>query len=630
MQKQKQKLGRFFKNHAVWAAALIFFVIFMCLPFLWPEGSLIRELGEKYIAEPLSTFGNPLAAYAKRAKAFYESAAGRKPAAGARGASGGDRDVRRDALSSSDAATYHAAAMAQAEAIRAQQIAQAEAVAESSKEYVRINGGPIYEVYQDESGSKFVKTENGLVPYDQFLGATVSEQDYKAAKKAAPGLEDWQIIEAAKYAERTNYPGGVAQFLQSGDYNRLSGNGARSLFDEAGGRRHSGKGGGFGNFDGFGAPLTADAKAGRGGGGGGSYGGAGAGGSRGVSRGGAGSRAAAGAVAGKVAAANAKEAAKQQKDNTTMLADVKKLFQQQLMGEKFWPAAIKQDKVSGSSMGSGGQSSMSVDESALDNKPQPIQLQGSGENIISGNEDIRRDITKELFCAGKTECSALKTFQGKFDYEDNPKDNPWMFPKDLKGNGPGRAFYNENLGAFGIFLGSDQKRVDKELDDVDKKYKETYGPEIIDILSKAKTSQPLTIAMIDGFKGNDLQGIPDDNYYWQIVKSLVTGKDGKSHAENFSPEGDLNVLLQSNPEKMPIIIIVRTKEQKEYYEKPENGGYIVVEFNGVITPLNLDNFAKELVAATRRFVSTEEAKRKLLQDGMYNAYRSMGAITYNK
>ena len=149
----------------------------------------------------------------------------------------------------------------------------------------------------------------------------------------------------------------------------------------------------------------------------------------------------------------------------------------------------------------------------------------------------------------------------------------------------------------------------------------------------AQTKQPITIAIVDGFKGENLTGVPNENYYWQTVNYLfVDEKSGKSMARNFAfengREGSLNELVQANPNSKPNIVIVQSEAAKKYYERL---GYNVVVFSGVITSENLDKLGQDMVAATQSYVynggNDEMARKaKLALTNMGNAAKKVGKI----
>ncbi len=111
------------------------------------------------------------------------------------------------------------------------------------KEYIRMDGGT-YEVIKGHDGRKFVAMPDGFVPYEKLMADTVSQEDFEAAKKQAPQLEDWEIFEALRS------PGGLPAYLAAGGNNVLYKDPNRGYYDKEGkegtrlfGMRSSGRGG---------------------------------------------------------------------------------------------------------------------------------------------------------------------------------------------------------------------------------------------------------------------------------------------------------------------------------------------------------------------------------------------------
>jgi hypothetical protein len=86
-----------------------------------------------------------------------------------------------------------------------------------------------YEVVKDYNGNKLIKMDGNWVSYDKIMSQSISADDLYAAQRAVKELgvkgdknympmEDWQIFEAAHYANENNIPGGVESFIKSGEY----------------------------------------------------------------------------------------------------------------------------------------------------------------------------------------------------------------------------------------------------------------------------------------------------------------------------------------------------------------------------------------------------------------------------
>ncbi|MDR0734485.1 MAG: hypothetical protein LBG16_02075, partial [Elusimicrobiota bacterium] len=157
-----------------------------------------------------------------------------------------DPNVDYDKLLSEEAARVRALAALE-EKIEKQR--PAPAAADNAREYVTLDGKGPYEIIKDSKGRKVVMLPEGPVFYEKFARDNVSSDEINELRKLAPKLKEWQLIEAIQYARNNNYPGGAAQFLQSGEYAKLSKNGTKSLFGgsaSVSGRR--GKGGSKGAF----------------------------------------------------------------------------------------------------------------------------------------------------------------------------------------------------------------------------------------------------------------------------------------------------------------------------------------------------------------------------------------------
>lgn len=61
-------------------------------------------------------------------------------------------------------------------------------------EYIQI-GGENYKVIQDITGKKYVATARGHVPYEEVLRSTVSEREFRAAKKRLVNASDAEIVQ---------------------------------------------------------------------------------------------------------------------------------------------------------------------------------------------------------------------------------------------------------------------------------------------------------------------------------------------------------------------------------------------------------------------------------------------------
>jgi hypothetical protein len=176
-----------------------------------------------------------------------------------------------------------------------------------------------------------------------------------------------------------------------------------------------------------------------------------------------------------------------------------------------------------------------------------------------------------------------------------------------------------------MFLGNEQER--KEWMGIDRKYKQTYTPEILKALDK----QSVTITMINGFGAdNNLKGIPDNNYYWQTVNYLFT-KEGSDriYANNYS--GDLNELLPGDTKGKSRpnidIMIVPNEDLQRYYEAR---GYITVVFDGIVTIKSLDKLGADITSAVLRLYGSAEANEafaELLRNNWGKAAQTVGNLS---
>ncbi|MDR1124173.1 MAG: hypothetical protein LBL61_06270 [Elusimicrobiota bacterium] len=619
-------------------AAFIFGALFLSLPFLFIGNPAVEDTMEKYIQSPFPFFAeNPLGNHFHKILERYKSllgGAGKKERA-ARAAAESRSENARQTVYIDGRGPYEIVegvggkkyvdmpeGMIPVEMFMTpEELARAQAAAAKG---VTLNGLD-YEIFTDKHGRKFVIMGETNVPYEDFMRTSISTEQYDAVKKAAPALEDWQIIEAVSWADKMNYRGGAENFLASGDYDRLSRNGTRSIFHPEEGKRLSVGGGEPIPLGGKGplmhkdknGNLTADLSDYKGYNKGGGYGG-----QRGGARGAGRQSAAVAAVAAKMAAGNkAQNTAKQQNVNERLLAQLRLNLQKPIVGDNPQEAGFKEPKRQDISLDLRQQEPVS--------EKKIIKLKEGNVNIIPENEDLRQTMTEKFFCGGRA-CKASQEFTGNFNGQ-KPVTNPWLLPKQLGENKePGEIFYTANGEAFEIFGGKD---VNNEFLAIDKKYKYNYVPAIINELAKVK--QPVTIAILDSVKNNEVRGLPDDNYYWQTVNYLFTdrGNNNKSMARNFAylngREGALNELVYDNPSSRPNILVVPNKYLEDLYKQL---GYNVVMFDGVPTPDNLNNFAEEIIKATQRWVlydmeserKTAEAKQSLTKGkNMPQIYRSV-------
>ncbi|MDR0734871.1 MAG: hypothetical protein LBG16_04185, partial [Elusimicrobiota bacterium] len=154
IQKEKlKKLGRFFKSHTV-ITALIFAVVFMSLPFFFKDNSAVKDFTDKYIQKPLSWItGNPLSAKFKTLAGDYK--VGVKNILGAFGGSAAREETE---TARADEARGSAYREPQSNIILTQQ-GPAQISGTGGKEYVRVDGNEIYQVFTDDKGRKFVVTD---------------------------------------------------------------------------------------------------------------------------------------------------------------------------------------------------------------------------------------------------------------------------------------------------------------------------------------------------------------------------------------------------------------------------------------------------------------------------------------
>lgn len=305
-----KKLNTFFKSNAV-RAGLVFFVIFMTIPFFFAEPPQpVAEEDDVFLSTPVAITTNPLSKFFGRIGNFYGITKGPKSTVSVAGKAGSvekapvsdlrglvdkiyssltgrkNAEAKGDTSAGNEGSSYsggdsdegYQSAKASGKGQNRDISSMNRHKNQETEEFVRMNGKvyPVMKVMTDEGERKMVKMDNTYVPFEDLMARTVSKEDFDAAKKAAPQLKNWQITEGIRYANQNNYPGGPAAFLKSKDYASLSRNGTQSLFaDSKGGSGGGSFSGGISDGAAGGGSITAGGKGGSSGLGGGSinYGG---------------------------------------------------------------------------------------------------------------------------------------------------------------------------------------------------------------------------------------------------------------------------------------------------------------------------------------------------------------------
>ena len=527
--RQQNKLKKFFNNNAV-RAAIVFFLVFMAIPFFFTEPQREVEEEDQFSSAPVVISQNPLSKIFDRVARFY----GIKKSAGtsARNAAdlsglgadiyGPGGSLQASARRGADASAKGGAAAKGGQGGFASYASEGQGSipsrshqAEAVQEFVRMNG-KTYEVKTDASGKKVVLMEDGPVSFNKLMAQTVSREDFRAAKKAAPHLQGWQIAEAIHYAQQNNWPGGAPAFLKSDEYRRFTESGANSLFADAGGAGGWGSGGVSGAAAGS-AGTSGGSEGGRYSGGGASTFG--------------GKLAAAKAAESKAAAASLPKAgivpsAVAAEVLSTALA--KQVIGDMEPGYKLEPPKALQLNML--------EEGVARDQSVVD-----LKDKGSTDNFIPQSKEMRERMTSALLGDGEA-------FVGYYNIETKDENgivknipmeekDPWMFPKLTKEKAltPAAAFYDENsarlryskkedpeLGPYR--LRSTWEKVDKHLvDTMEEMYKDQ------------QPNAPVRLLVRDGGTNKE------NSYHYQVARIALSGAPDKVKVEDAVVDRDGNV-----------------------------------------------------------------------------------------
>jgi hypothetical protein len=492
-----------------------------------------------------------------------------------------DADIDYPKALEKEAARVRANAAREEQEKQAARVAGGEAAsAAEAPEYITLNGKGPYEVIEDSKGRKVIMLPEGPVLYAKFAKENISQEEVNAARKYAPKLKlnDAQLAEAIQYARENNYPGGVEKFLTSGEYARLSDNGRKSLFGggsvSTGGRRGRGSGGAFGL--GGGMDGTAENDTTVGGPGRIAY---------------AGRTGISGAVVDKLkssanaAKAAAKVEAKAKAEVTALsMEKLKAVITTPLIGDKPKEVDFVEKDI-------WVQQPTIVEEGTAN---LVIEFTEGTANLFLDNEDIRANMTKEIFCADQNQKTCTISFEGKIG-KDVLKDT-WVLPNKFEeGMGPGKAFAKANDGILQKMKEENKYNI-KVWDDIDITYQNEYRPAIINALGK----EPVPIAVIDYINGNDIKSAPENNYYSQTINYLL-----KDHFVNIGKGGTLNGLWQFSPAE----VIIYAPEDAAASLK-EAGFINIILIDRKVTPRILTKFGKDTVDAVAN-IQKERAAREL-------------------
>ncbi|MDR1123753.1 MAG: hypothetical protein LBL61_03970 [Elusimicrobiota bacterium] len=471
-------------------------------------------------------------------------------------------------------------------AIEERQAAHAQAERESTPDFITLNGKGPYAVTTDAKGRKVVLLPDGPVLYENFTKNNISADEVNEARKYAPKkLKERQLIEAVQYVRDNNFPGGVAEFFQSGEYDRQFAAPARKSGRGSSGNISQGKSGRGGSKGAFGLGGGIDVAA--------EGGNSGAHSTRQGARGGPdryyGSHALGnhlrdqmpGYVA-KAKAARTEEA----KAEAASVAELKGLITSPLIG------AYIEAKTNLYTDSMSGVQSLSV-------------VSDSNSIVTMGNENMAK-MTEALLCGGNA-CN--KKFEVERPETGETIYNPWNIQTGVfsKGEGPAGTFLKNNKETFEKF--TSEYLDDNRWTDVDKKYNDEYRKPILNDL---KNEGPVEIAVIDSIDEPNIKSVSEDIYYYQTVNYLFKDPDGKNYAGNFAKNGSLNGLLNLEPEKRGnVIVFAPSREAEQWFI--DKGFTNVVFIDGVVTPENLDGLGLRTAAIVRKMIENRRRERAARQ-----------------
>lgn len=422
------------------------------------------------------------------------------------------------------------------------------------KEYIRMDGGT-YEVIKDHEGRKFVAMPDGFVPYEKLMSDTVSQEEFEAAKKQAPQLEDWEIFEALRS------PGGLPAYLASGGNSAFYRDNNRGYYDKEGkegtrlfGMRSSGRGGD--NDDIYderklAASIAANTNK--------------------VNGGASGGRASLSSIRSKHQAnQTAGEEAKNEEEKSNQEVNFSDLIETGIIiGNK--KEILKSDKSTPSKSFAGTQ--------AEGNTEEEIEVFEVG----SVNDDVNDHMFKAFADFG------VKAFQVKSVSGETIR-NQWKYPEVAsmaEKDAPGTAFTSINT--FPESLRESFSQTDRIYAENSKQINE---------MQKINNFK-LNIAVVDGADDNGIKAVRSDSFHYKIVEGLTGAKDiAKKGYISIKPE-----------DKAKTLIVV---SDNETWKNLKKAGYNVVMFNKyAITPNDLNSFYDETLSTVRKMSANIASSNKV-------------------
>ncbi len=561
-----------FLNNNGFRTAVIVFIIFLAIPFLFTDKqpTALTPQQEASGGLPVGMTKNPLAKFFNRVASFYglkkkagqgldalNSYADAGSAAQNLGSLGDDSPVTIEEASASGAPKGFVATEGAAPSAAAGEVVQ---------EYVRMDG-KTYEVVKDPSGKKYVLTDNGPVSFDDLMASTVSKEEFEAAKKIAPSLSDDEI----PYAIRSPY--GVKGYLDrktrglltyednpslfGGPDGNLRGQRGSNLFGGPSG--HSMFGGSEEAFDEAKSGLASKfAKARR--------------------------DAAASAAPRSIASSYSATGQVNGKYAEPVVAEVASLITNKpVIGNAERAGLVEKKQESGSFLGSSEQKDS-----------QNVDLNKEDKGIIAESKETRDIMTNELregkpFVGKYMNCNAKEGCEEK---------NPWIFPNEIDINAPALSFYKANKASVSDNI---NQNIYLKSQETDKVYEDTR-PKIASV--KPKIGK-MSYLMIDGKEDNGaIKLVNPNSYHYQVFKGLIgnavdVAQGGKIDPKKISPT---------------TIFVVPDKATASNFK---NAGLNVVEFEEyAVTPDRLTGVYTDTLKVVQNMASTPNKKLTASEEAM--------------
>lgn len=492
-----------FLNNNGFRTAVIVFIIFLAIPFLFTDKQPTALTPQQEVSGglPVGMTKNPLAKFFNRVASFYglknkagqgidslNSYADAGSAAQNLGGLGDDSPVTIEEASSGAPKGFVATdGGAQGADVQA-------SAGEVVQEYVRMDG-KTYEVVKDPSGKKYVLTDNGPVSFDELMASTVSKEEFEAAKKIAPSLSDDEI----PYAIRSPY--GVKGYLDRKMQGLLTYEDNPSLFGGPDGNLRGQRGsnlfGGPSGHSMFGGNEEAfdEAKSGL------------------ASKYARAKKDAASSIAASsgISYSNRVEGMVDGKYAQPVLDKFASLITNEPIVEKVIKAEIKKEETAEQEQTSMWKKKGSENKAdAKDTKEKPVILSQNDNGVIIDNPELRAQMTAKLLGG--------KTFEGKYDNQkpnEKPIPDPWILPAKVTTNAPGMQFYNSNY----AMLNESNFKMQKwgEADDV-------FNNSKSGIMKARAELGKINMLVINGKKNGAIELLPQETYYHQLIgEGLLKG-----------------------------------------------------------------------------------------------------------